>query len=173
MRIPKGGCSAMDPPEKMDCKANGEVILGVQGPSQPHLRENLLPAINMNLRSIITALRDHRTFLFWLNRTLSCWDDREFFALSSVLRNCGKVRQLSIVPQWFWFCRCARGVRKPAVFSCSVFLRINHYSCHASPLRTSWMRKRTPWLSVGLSQSMRVKTSSASLNRPSRQRQRP
>ena len=70
----------MDPPEKMDCKANGEVILGVQGPSQPHLRENLLPAINMNPRSIITALRDHRTFLFWLNRTLSFWDDREFFA---------------------------------------------------------------------------------------------
>jgi len=50
----------MDPPEKMDCRANGEVILGVQGPSQPHLRENLLPAINMNPRSIITAFRDHR-----------------------------------------------------------------------------------------------------------------
>jgi len=146
----------------MDCKANGEVILGVQGPSQPHLRENLLPAINMNPRSIITALRDHRTFLFWLNRTLSFWDDREFFALLSVLRNCRNVRQLSQVPQWFWFCRCARDARKPAV-----------YSCHASPLRTSWMRKRTPWLSVGLSQSMQVKTSSASLNRPSRHRQRP
>ena len=148
----------MDPPEKVDCRANGEVILGVQGPSQPHLRENLLPAINMNPRSIITALRDHRTFLFWLNRTLS----REFFALPSVVRNCRNVRQLSLVPQWFWFCRCARGVRKPAV-----------YSCHASPLRTLRIRKRTPWLSVGLSQSMRVKTSSASLNRPSRQRQRP
>jgi hypothetical protein len=39
----------MDPPEKMDCKANGEVILGVHGPSQPHLRENLLPAINRPL----------------------------------------------------------------------------------------------------------------------------
>ncbi len=45
--------------------------------------------------------------------------------------------------------------------------------CHAAPARTSSIRNRTPWLSEGFSQSMRLKILSASSNPRSRQRHSP
>ena len=44
---------------------------------------------------------------------------------------------------------------------------------HVNPARTSSTRNRAPWLSDGLSQSIRVKTRSASSRRPRRQRHSP
>lgn len=47
------------------------------------------------------------------------------------------------------------------------------YSFHSFLAWTSPIRKRTPWLSEGLSQSIRSKTHTASSKRPSRHRQSP
>jgi hypothetical protein len=54
-----------------------------------------------------------------------------------------------------------------------LFFRTRAYSSQISPSFTSESSARTPWLSSGLSQSMRVNTFSASRRRPKRHMQRP